>query len=207
MTDWRRIGKKVKKLKDFFEKRKEAELFHKQIMEQLHVLTKEIQVEKNVLDALCKEVKQNGTDISRHDMALEDCLDMLEEWEKERAGEKKQRQNMEKEREKWMQMFRTYQEQLWSMKSYAEKNDDAWYQQILLVENVIQEQMLSCGITAIDKKDCMVNYEFHEVIELKDTEDVCKDKMVAVVYSPGYLYQGEVKQKAQVAAYHLRENA
>lgn len=194
------------KIRNFFGKRKEEkELFHKQIMEQFHVLKEEIQAEKYLLTALCKDVKQNGTDISRHDMALEDCLDMLEEWKEESVCEQKQRQSLEKEREKLLQMFHTYQEQLWNMKIYAEKNDSVWHEQLLLVENVVQEKMISCGITTIDKVGCTVNYEFHEVIEIKDTEDMDRDRTVAVVYRPGYLYQGEVRQKAKVAAYHLRK--
>lgn len=194
------------KIRSFFGKRKEAkELLHKQMMEQFDVLIGEIQVEKNMLTTLSKDVKQNGTDISRHDMALEDCLDMLEEWGKERVYEQKQRQSLEQEREKLLQMLGTYQEQLWNMKTYAEKNDSAWHQQLLLVEKVVQEKMVFSGITAIDRTDCVVNYELHEVIELIDTEDMNRDRTVAVVYRPGYLYRGEVRKKAQVAAYHLQK--
>lgn len=194
------------KIRSFFGKRKEAkELLHKQMKEQFDVLIGEIQVEKNMLTTLSKDVKQNGTDISRHDMALEDCLDMLEEWGKERVYEQKQRQSLEQEREKLLQMLGTYQEQLWNMKTYAEKNDSAWHQQLLLVEKVVQEKMVFSGITAIDRTDCVVNYELHEVIELIDTEDMNRDRTVAVVYRPGYLYRGEVRKKAQVAVYHLQK--
>ena len=194
------------KVRDLFGKRKaEKEAFHQQIMEQLHVLMGELQEEKNLLTTLSKDVEQNGIDISRHDMALEDCLDMLEELEKERVCQQKQRQSLEQEREKLLQMFRTYQEQLWNMKSYAEKNDAIWHQQLLLVEKMVQERMLSSGITAIDRTDCAVDYELHEVIEIKETEDINRDRTVAAVYRPGYLYRGEVRQKAQVAAYHLQQ--
>lgn len=196
----------MEKVRSFFRKRKESkELLHKQMMEQFDVLIGEIQVEKNMLTTLSKDVKQNGTDISRHDMALEDCLDMLEEWGKERVYEQKQRQSLEQEREKLLQMLGTYQEQLWNMKTYAEKNDSAWHQQLLLVEKVVQEKMVFSGITAIDRTDCVVNYELHEVIELIDTEDMNRDRTVAVVYKPGYLYRGEVRKKAQVAVYHLQQ--
>lgn len=196
----------MEKVRSFFRKRKESkELLHKQMMEQFDVLIGEIQVEKNMLTTLSKDVKQNGTDISRHDMALEDCLDMLEEWGKERVYEQKQRQSLEQEREKLLQMLGTYQEQLWNMKTYAEKNDSAWHQQLLLVEKVVQEKMVFSGITAIDRTDCVVNYELHEVIELIDTEDMNRDRTVAVIYKPGYLYRGEVRKKAQVAVYHLQQ--
>ena len=189
----------MKKLKDFFEKRKEAEVFHKQIMEQLHVLTKEIQVEKNVLDALCKEVKQNGTDISRHDMALEDFLELLEETKEDTEHIKKQ----EEERESLLGLITVYQEHFWNMRRYARINDDRWYQQLLLVAQKMQEQMHSCGIAVIEEEGGMVNYELHEAIEVKDTDDINKDRMIAAVYRPGYLYQGKVRQKASVSVYRL----
>ena len=169
------------------------------------MIIEELQSEKNVLNTLCKDVKQNGIDISRHDMALEDCLDMLEEWEKEKTCEQRQSKRLEQERENLLEILEIYQEQLWNMRIYAEKNDSVWHQQLMLIEKIVQEKMVFSGLRIIDKAGCTINYELHEIIELKDTVDKNKDKTVSVIYRPGYIYQGKVQKKAQVSVYQLKE--
>ena len=189
-----------------FGKRKaERELLCGQFTEQLQALTEEVREGREALAELGREVKQNGTDISRHDMALEDCLDMLEEWKEDRDQERKRRQELEQEREKLLTLFQTYQEQLWDMKTYAREKDAVWYQQLLLLEKAVQESMLMSGLTEINQTGCAVNYELHEVIEVRDTEDVHRDRTVAAIYRPGCLYQGKVRKKARVAAFRLQK--
>lgn len=193
----------------FLGKRREKEkaeevAFREQVIQQLQVLAKEMNNTGEVVSELRSDVKQNGKDISRHSMALEDCLDMLEELKEDREQVQKQIKDVTQEREKLLGLFFTYQEQLWNMRAYAAENDSLWYQQLLLVEKVIGDSVLSCGITAIAETGCAVNYEFHDVLEVKDTEDPYKDRTVAAIVKPGYLYKGTVRQKAKVKAYRLR---
>ncbi len=188
----------------FFKKKTEEEaLYRRQVLEQIHVLAEEVRDGKEVLASLCSDVKQNGKDISRHDMALEDCLDMLEECKEDRERAQRQEQAMVQEQNKLLDLLFAYQEHLWNMKAYAKKNDPRWHQQLLLVERGVQEQMHACEFAVVADTGCAVNYELHEVIEVLDTEDVQRDRTVAVVYNPGYLYQGKVRKKAKVAAYRL----
>ncbi len=189
-----------------FGKRKaERESLYRQIAGQLQALTEEVREGREALAELGREVRQNGTDISRHDMALEDCLDMLEEWKEVGDHERKRRQELEQEREKLLRVFQTYQEQLWDMKTYAGEKDSVWHQQLLLMEKTAQESMLMSGLTEINQTGCAVNYELHEVIEVRDTEDAHRDRTVAAIYRPGYLYQGKVRKKARVAAFRLQK--
>lgn len=189
----------------FFKKKTDEEaLFRRQVLEQIHVLTEEVRDGKEGIASLHSDVKQNGKDISRHDMALEDCLEMLEEFKEDRERAQRQEQAMVQEQKKLLDLLLAYQEHLWNMKTYAEKNDSRWYQQLLLVERGLQEQMHACELAVIADIGCAVNYGLHEVIEVLDTDDVQRDRKVAVIYNPGYLYQGKVRQKAKVAAYRLR---
>lgn len=184
----------------FFKKKTDEEkFFRRQVLEELHVLTDAVREEKEALTALQSDVKQNTKDICRHDMALEDFLELLEETKEDTEHIKKQ----EEERESLLGLITVYQEHFWNMRRYARINDDRWYQQLLLVAQKMQEQMHSCGIAVIEEEGGMVNYELHEVIEVKDTDDINKDRMIAAVYRPGYLYQGKVRQKASVSVYRL----
>ena len=58
-----------------------------------------------------------------------------------------------------------------------------------------------CGITVIAEYGTRVDYDLHEVIETVETENPVLDKTVADIYSCGYIYKGNVKKKARVAAY------
>ena len=183
--------------------KKVEETFHKQLMEQFQILSRELKDEKDAISALCSDVKQNGKDILRHGMALEDCVEMLEEWNSDKEQARKQKQEARKEQEKLLGLCSAYQEQLWSMKRYAKEHDAFWYQQLLLMEKVIEESMIASGITMITKTDCAVNYELHEVMEIRETEEPHKDKVVADIVRPGYCYKGEVRQKAKVVVYRV----
>lgn len=179
------------------------ETLYKQLMEQFQILSGELKDGKDAISALCSDVKQNGKDILRHGMALEDCVEMLEEWNNDKEQVRKQKQEAKKEQEKLLGVCSAYQEQLWSMQRYAKEHDDFWYQQLLLMEKVMEESMIVSGITLITKTDCVVNYELHEVIEIRETEEPHKDKVVADIVRPGYCYKGEVRRKAKVVVYSI----
>ena len=53
--------------------------FRRRIEEQLSKLIEGKEEEQRLLDALSGGVRQAGADIRKHNMALEDCLDVLEE--------------------------------------------------------------------------------------------------------------------------------
>ena len=46
-----------------------------------------------------------------------------------------------------------------------------------------------------------MNYDIHEVIEVVDTTERARDRLIAEIINWGYLYKGRVKKKAQVTAY------
>lgn len=153
------------------------------------------------LDTLSKEIRQIGTDVRKHDMALEDCLDVLEEQREEETQSQKKIAELESGQEKLLQVLDAYQEQVWNMMRYAAEHDPAWVAQIDLIRNAVRGKQISGGISLIEETGVRVDYALHEVIEIIDTAEEERAQVVAEIYHPGYVYMGVVKKKAKVAAY------
>ena len=75
-----------------------------------------------------------------------------------------------------------------------------------LLDRNTENQTRLCGISPVEgEAGKTVDYAVHEVVEVIETQESQKDKTVATVYRPGYVYQGNVRKKAQVAAYRCKE--
>lgn len=157
--------------------------------------------EQELLDALSQQIRQTGTDVRKHDMALEDCLDVLEEQREEETQSQKKIAELESGQEKLLQVLDAYQEQVWNMMRYAAEHDPAWVVQIDLIRNAVRGKQISGGISLIEETGVRVDYALHEVIEIIDTAEEERAQVVAEIYHPGYVYMGVVKKKAKVAAY------
>lgn len=156
---------------------------------------------QELLDALSQQIRQTGTDVRKHDMALEDCLDVLEEQREEETQSQKKIAELESGQEKLLQVLDAYQEQVWNMMRYAAEHDPAWVAQIDLIRNAVRGKQISGGISLIEETGVRVDYALHEVIEIIDTAEEERAQVVAEIYHPGYVYMGVVKKKAKVAAY------
>lgn len=156
---------------------------------------------QELLEALSKELRQIGTDVRKHDMALEDCLDALEEQREEESQSQKRIAELETGQDRLLEILDVYQEQVWNMMRYASEHDPAWVPQIELVQNAVKGKQMSGGIVLIEETGCKVDYALHEVIEVLDTTDEGRIQTVAKIYHPGSVYKGTVRKKAKVAAY------
>lgn len=187
------------------EKEAAETVFRQKTEESLAKLAKEVKQGQELLEKLSQDVRQAGSDVRRHDMALEDCLEALEEQQEAEKQGQKQVRKLEAEQEKLLKLLAVYQEQLWGMKRYAEQKDPAWLTQLELVEKAAEGSRLSCGIAWIEETGVQVDYELHEVIEARAVSQEQMDMRVAEVYSPGMICQGSVRKKARVAAYRLEK--
>lgn len=187
------------------EKEAEEKAFRQKTEEMLTRLEGEMRKEQEILGTLSQDVKQTGADVRRHDMALEDCLDALDEQQEEKRRSQKQIRKLEEDKENLLGLLAVYQEQLWGMKKYAEQKDSAWFRQLGLVEKAAEGGRLSCGIAWIEEAGVKVDYALHDVIDVRAASGPEQDMQVAEVYSPGCIYQGNVKKKAKVAAYRLEK--
>lgn len=187
------------------EKEAAETVFRQKTEESLAKLAKEVKQGQELLEKLSQDVRQAGSDVRRHDMALEDCLEALEEQQEAEKQGQKQVRKLEAEQEKLLKLLAVYQEQLWGMKCYAKQKDPAWLTQLELVEKAAEGSRLSCGIAWIEETGVQVDYELHEVIEARAVSQEQMDMRVAEVYSPGMICQGSVRKKARVAAYRLEK--
>ena len=183
------------------EKEAEEKKFRFETEERLEKILGERVKEQEFLETLSREIRQIGTDVRKHDMALEDCLDALEEQREEETQSQKRIDELEAGQEKLLQVLDAYQEQMWNMMRYAREHDPAWVSQIELVQNAVKGKQISGGIGLIEETGVKVDYGLHEVIETIDTEKEEQSQIVAEIYHPGYAYKGVVKKKAKVAAY------
>lgn len=175
--------------------------------EQLRKLSEGAAAEQESLSSVQKEIGHIRGDLSRQNMALEDCLETLSTFAEERENIRKQKRTMEQEREKLLQLISFYQQQLWNIKVFAARRDPAWQEQFSLLEKAAREKMLSCRMVPVGEEGESIDYELHEVLKTVETKDKNSDRKVAAVYRPGLLYQGNVVQKAQVAVYQISAEA
>ena len=187
------------------EKEAEERAFRQKTEECLAALAEEMKQGRAVLEKLSQDVRQAGSDVRRHDMALEDCLEALEEQQEEESQSRKQIRKLEAEQEKLLKLLAVYQEQIWGMKRYAGQKDPAWLSQLELMEKAAGGSRQSCGIVWIEEAGVQVDYELLEVIEARAVSQEQMDMRVAEVYSPGMICRGTVKKKARVAAYRLEK--
>ena len=185
------------------EKEAEEKAFRLKTEEMLTKLTEEMKKGQELTEKLSQDIRQVSSDVRRHDMALEDCLDALEEQQEEQRKSRDQIRKLEAEQEKLLKLLAVYQEQLWGMKRYAGQNAPEWISQLELMEKAAEGARLSSGIAWIEESGVQVDYALHEVIEARTTSEEAMDMRVAEIYSPGVIWRGEVKKKARVAAYRL----
>lgn len=155
------------------------------------------------VQVLQQETQQFGKEIKKHNVAVENLLDDLEQKMEEEQTVKELRTEREKERENFLSLFEVYQEHFWQMKNFAKDRNEALYKQLAMMEKNMQNSQNFCGITVTGEEGEKVDYDMYEVVEAVETTDISKDKKVARIYGPGYLYQGKVKKRAKAAVYRF----
>ncbi len=165
------------------------------------VISGRMQENSEKLEEIGRCIEQLRTAVLKHDMAIEDLLEKLEENESEREESGKQILECRQSEKLLLELFESYQEQFWNLKRLAGEKDETWSAQMTLVGTKLEHCRQLCGISIIEESGTEVNYDLHEVIEAVDTVQQEQDRLVAEVISWGYLYKGKVMKKAKVAAY------
>lgn len=197
----------------FFKKEQETQKWRASLEETLLRISSSLhsglEEEHMKVKELNQTVKKIGSDIARHDMALEDMLESLDEKsESERIISGRVRE-LEETEEKLLLLISDYQEQLFLIDSSIKNRKnvtDSWDSQLALVREKLLSHMTACGIASVCEPYQTVNYDYHEVIKIVDTVNAELDRTVAEVYNPDFIYKGKVWKKAKIAAYRLEEN-
>ncbi len=166
------------------------------------IIAGKMQENSGKLEEIGRCTEQLRTAVLKHDMAIEDLLEKLEENESEREETGKQILECRQSEKLLLELFESYQEQFWNLKRLAGEKDETWAAQMALIGTKLEHCRQLCGISIIEESGIEVNYGLHEVLEAVDTEQQEKDKLVAEIISWGYLYKGRVMKKAKVTAYH-----
>ena len=172
------------------------------VEEKLQIIAGGLQEENRKLEEIDQNIGQLKAAVQKHDMAIED---LLEEWEDKKSKKddfRKRIQDCEQSENLLLELFESYQEQFWNLKRFAEKKDETWSAQMTLMGQKLEYCRQICGISIIEESGTEVNYDLHEVIEVVDTTERARDRLIAEIINWGYLYKGRVKKKAQVTAYH-----
>lgn len=154
-------------------------------------------------EELTKKLGQLQVQLNKHDMSIEDLLEELEQ--RSLDDDKLQICMDEHERSKraFLDLFEAYQEQFFQARRFALKTDGQLEQQLALMEEKVSGFINKCGISVIGECGVSVNYDLHEVIEVRNVDNPCKNNLIAEVFRCGYIYNGQIMKKAQVAAYHI----
>ena len=174
---------------------------------------------RSELQEMCREVSRK-TDhaadvlarlektVGRHEMAIDDLLDILEE---NRGETEKALAGIQEE----LRFARESQvspllELIWLM--HEQQNDvrrqlvgsEIWKRQFILAEQKQEKLMAQAGYRVTGEMTEPVDYELHEIVGVQETEDPALNHCIAQVLEHGYIYRDHVR-KARVIAYQYKE--
>lgn len=162
-------------------------------------------------EKLAAQVEQMSRNIQKHDVDLEDALDLISEIREQEseaqekllqelaAVRKDDRMQQEAEAEKLLRLIGCYHEQFRHL-SLLLSDQPQWSRQIALIEEKLREDQELAGVRILGKAGEKVDYDLHEVIDVRTTENPDLDKCIAEVYEAGYIQNSRIK-RARVAAY------
>ncbi len=102
-------------------------------------------------------------DIQKHDMAIEDLLDELEENSSGKAEHAECIRQSEHTESQLLGLFEAYLEQFWSLRHFAASRDDSWAAQINLMEEALEPYRRSCQISSFHRKPINESISYKQV--------------------------------------------
>lgn len=203
----RQQGEKDDLRKALTELKKEAELQYKQHEAQTEALR-----EMGQGLAACREQTDlSGRDIERqlkrHSEAIEDLLEqqgtqetVIERYENQ-IREGRERENM------LLNLLCRYQEEFGlieeKLRDMDRQHAEDWTDQLSLFRKSLENELRQCAIEETGRTGESVDYRYHEILDVEDTDETALDSTVAHCYRPGCIYHGRVITKAQVRAYRV----
>ena len=161
------------------------------------------------MDALEKSV-------GRHDIVLEDLSDTLSELREQEtdalaalqneqeANRYERLRSREEKEERLLMLLMEYEGHLRTLESLLSDNE-AWEKQFEIIRKKIRSKSLSACVTLLGQEGESLDYEIHEVTDIRETKDQSLDRHVAQVYEAGYIYEGHTK-KARVSVWKITED-
>lgn len=104
-----------------------------------------------------------------------------------------------------LRLIRIYRRELIALEGMLEK-DEAWKQQVILLQEKMRQEEASAGIYAFGKEGEKINLDMHQITDITACEDPSSDRTIARVYEEGFIIRGRIVQKAVVSAYKYGGN-
>ena len=152
--------------------------------------------------------------VGRHDMAIEDLLDSLEEWQSDQKdlmakvqaaleGEARDSLRVSAGREKTLlEMAVASMVQMDGLLLAAQRaGNEPWIRQISMAMEKLKEFRVKAGLVPLGEKGECFSYELHEAVEAVKPQTAEQEMRIAEVYERGYAYQGQIVQKAKVSVF------
>ena len=188
------------------------------VSSQIQQVSDKVEAVTGRVSSMDEQLNKLQSQTNRHDMVIEDMLDTWEELkgrEREQISEVEERLKAYREadvaetrhrEEQLLALFEVYLEQMTALYRAAAEDPD-WAGPVSLMERKIEAQQLKSGITVIDKVGIPVDYDLHTVLDVEETGEEALSGTIREVYVAGYLYNGEVRKKAQVSAWRYTPKA
>ena len=166
----------------------------------------------NALEKLREETEKLAAKQNRHDMALEDMLDIWDEksaevdeaitvlkgsWQKETKEQLEAAKSQEQNLLALIEAYQLQMDQFWHLLG----DDETWGRQLELIRQKLEVRERQAGICIVGREGEAVDLKAHEVLDVVPTTEESLSATVAAVYESGLLYKGEVCRKAKVSAY------
>ena len=147
----------------------------------------------------------------KHDVVLEDLSDTLAELREQETDvlaqlheeldllREERLQAEQKDREKLMTLLMEYENHLLSIEFLLSENEE-WKKQFALIHQKLKQKSLAAGVVLLGEEGEPVDYEVHEVIDVRKTDRMERDHRVAQVYERGCQYHGMIR-KARVSVW------
>lgn len=200
--------------KALMELKKEVEQQYKQYEAQAEALKEQSGALQEIGQGLaaCREQtdlsgRDIGRQLKRHSEAIEDLLEqqgtqetVIERYENQ-IREGRERENM------LLNLLCRYQEELWLIEEKLRDMDlqhaEDWTDQLSLFRKSLENELRQCAIEETGRPGESVDYRYHEILDVEDTDETALDSTVAHCYRPGCIYHGKVAVKAQIRAYRV----
>ena len=174
-------------------------------MEKMNEMSDQVRTVSGKFDSLRSDNDRLFRDIAEElDDLRKDQADEIADLKKHLAGTSPAKGNPETDSD-LLKLVKLYRKELLTLEEMLEQ-DEAWKQQVTLLQEKMRQEEASAGIYAFGKEGERVNLDMHQVAGVAACEDKAWDKTIAHVYEEGFMIRGKIAQKAIVSAYKYGGN-
>lgn len=159
-----------------------------------------IRQEKHLED-LGQSMEKNSKAVQTQGMSLEDLIEIVEQNREQESLERERIRELEEDRQNLISMIVDYQEIIWQLKAASSCGNTPWMSQLDMAEQKIRGKMESAGMDLLGREGESVNYDYHQVLNVEDTNEAALHGTVKQVFSPGCRFRGKVIKKCSVSAW------